>query len=119
MSLLDWRVPPGVEAAHRRCLGAVPVPLLRQLLFLSMIRRRGDFKQPTTFNEKVNWRILNDRRDRIIAAFDDLRTIAENCPRGCRHDDAAPECALDTAVANGKLAPARLASFRRMLGSGQ
>ena len=58
-------------------------------------------------------------RDRIIAAFDDLRTIAENCPRGCRHDDAAPECALDTAVANGKLAPARLASFRRMLGSGQ
>ena len=58
-------------------------------------------------------------RDRIIAAFDDLRTIAENCPRGCRHDDAAPECALDTAVGNGKLAPARLASFRRMLGSGQ
>jgi ribosome biogenesis GTPase / thiamine phosphate phosphatase len=58
-------------------------------------------------------------RDRIIAAFDDLGTIAENCPRGCRHDDAAPECALDTAVANGKLAPARLASFRRMLGSGQ
>lgn len=58
-------------------------------------------------------------RNRIIAAFDDLRAIAENCPRGCRHDDAAPECALDTAVANGELAPARLESFRRMLGSGQ
>jgi TupA-like ATPgrasp len=73
MSLLDWRVSPAVEAAHRRCLGAVPVPLLRQLLFLSMIRRRGDFKQPTTFNEKVNWRILNDRRDRIVAACDKIR----------------------------------------------
>ena len=58
-------------------------------------------------------------RDRIIAAFDDLRTIAEDCPRGCRHDDAAPECALDTAVANGDLSPSRLESFRRMLGSGQ
>jgi ribosome biogenesis GTPase / thiamine phosphate phosphatase len=58
-------------------------------------------------------------RDRIIAAFDDLRTIAEDCPRGCRHDDAAPECALDAAVANGDLSPSRLASFRRMLGSGQ
>jgi ribosome biogenesis GTPase / thiamine phosphate phosphatase len=58
-------------------------------------------------------------RNRIIAAFDDLRAIAENCPRGCRHDDAAPECALDAAVANGELAPARLESFRRMLGSGQ
>jgi ribosome biogenesis GTPase / thiamine phosphate phosphatase len=58
-------------------------------------------------------------RNRIIAAFDDLRTIAENCPRGCRHDDTAPECALDAAVANGQLAPSRLESFRRMLGSGQ
>lgn len=59
------------------------------------------------------------RRDRIIAAFDDLRSIAENCPRGCPHDDTAPECALDAAVASGQLAPSRLESFRRMLGSGQ
>ena len=56
---------------------------------------------------------------RIIAAFDDLRAIAENCPRGCRHDDTSPECALDTAVATGELARSRLESFRRMLGSGQ
>jgi len=59
------------------------------------------------------------RPARIIAAFDDLRTIAENCPRGCRHDDASPECALDTAVTTGQLARSRLESFRRMLGSGQ
>jgi ribosome biogenesis GTPase / thiamine phosphate phosphatase len=58
-------------------------------------------------------------RARIIGAFDDLRAIAENCPRGCRHDDTAPECALDVAVASGQLAPSRLESFRRMLGSGQ
>ncbi|MGH3339517.1 MAG: ribosome small subunit-dependent GTPase A, partial [Propionibacteriaceae bacterium] len=58
-------------------------------------------------------------RGRIIAAFDDLRAIAEDCPRGCRHDDAAPECALDAAVANGDLSQSRLESFRRMLGSGQ
>jgi ribosome biogenesis GTPase / thiamine phosphate phosphatase len=58
-------------------------------------------------------------RNRIIAAFDDLRAITENCPRGCRHDESAPECALDAAVANGELTPSRLESFRRMLGSGQ
>jgi ribosome biogenesis GTPase len=58
-------------------------------------------------------------RDRIIAAFEDLRVITEDCPRGCRHDDAEPECALDAAVANGRLSAARLESFRRMLGSGQ
>ena len=55
----------------------------------------------------------------FLAAFPDLRRIAEDCPRGCRHDDAAPECALDAAVANGDLSPTRLESFRRMLGSGQ
>jgi ribosome biogenesis GTPase len=58
-------------------------------------------------------------RDRIISAFEDLRVITEDCPRGCRHDDAAPECALDAAVADGRLTAARLESFRRMLGSGQ
>jgi ribosome biogenesis GTPase len=58
-------------------------------------------------------------RNRIIGAFDDLGAIAENCPRGCRHDDTAPECALDAAVASGLLASSRLESFRRMLGSGQ
>jgi ribosome biogenesis GTPase / thiamine phosphate phosphatase len=58
-------------------------------------------------------------RDRIIAAFDDLGVIIAGCPRGCRHDHAAPECALDAAVANGDLSASRLQSFRRMLGSGQ
>ncbi len=58
-------------------------------------------------------------RDRIVAAFDDLGTITANCPRGCSHEASAPECALDEAVADGQLAPARLESFRRMLGSGQ
>ena len=58
-------------------------------------------------------------RDRIIAAFDDLAVITENCPRGCSHEADAPECALDVAVDLRELDPARLESFRRMLGSGQ
>jgi ribosome biogenesis GTPase / thiamine phosphate phosphatase len=58
-------------------------------------------------------------RDRIVAAFGDLAVITADCPRGCSHETAAPECALDIAVGDGRLAPARLESFRRMLGSGQ
>jgi ribosome biogenesis GTPase len=58
-------------------------------------------------------------RDRIVAAFADLGEITADCPRGCSHETDAPECALDEAVADGRLAPARLESFRRMLGSGQ
>jgi ribosome biogenesis GTPase len=59
------------------------------------------------------------RRDRIVAAFGDLAAITAECPRGCSHETGAPECALDAAVADGRLADVRLESFRRMLGSGQ
>jgi ribosome biogenesis GTPase len=59
------------------------------------------------------------RRDRIVAAFPDLAAITADCPRGCSHEAGAPECALDAAVADGRLAPVRLESFRRMLRSGQ
>jgi ribosome biogenesis GTPase len=58
-------------------------------------------------------------RDRIVAAFPDLAAITTDCPRGCSHEAGAPECALDVAVADERLPPVRLESFRRMLGSGQ
>lgn len=62
-----------VQAVHWWLLGAVPVLLLRHWLHLVMIRTPGRFNRPRTFNEKVNWRILYDRRDRIVAACDKLR----------------------------------------------
>jgi ribosome biogenesis GTPase len=52
---------------------------------------------------------------RLVHAFPDLASAAEACPRGCTHGDAEPECALDTAAAAGRVDPARLASFRRLL----
>jgi ribosome biogenesis GTPase len=57
--------------------------------------------------------------ERIIAAFGDLSELARHCPRGCSHQTDAPECALDDAAAQGELSPVRLASFRRMISSGQ
>lgn len=53
--------------------------------------------------------------DRIVAAFGDLAEFAADCPRGCRHTAADPECALDAAVAAGRLAAGRLDSYRRMI----
>ena len=52
--------------------------------------------------------------DSIISAFPDLAGIVTDCPRGCRHLSSDPECALDAAVADGRLAVERLESFRRM-----
>ncbi len=53
--------------------------------------------------------------DGIIAAFGDLAELARDCPRGCRHTAADPECALDEAVAADRLSARRLESFRRMI----
>ena len=58
-------------------------------------------------------------RANLVAAFGDLAVLTRDCPRGCSHESGAPECALDVALARGELAPARLESFRRMLGSAE
>jgi ribosome biogenesis GTPase len=53
----------------------------------------------------------------LIGAFEDLDLITEDCPRGCTHAASEPECALDGAVAAGRVDPERVASFRRLLAS--
>lgn len=55
--------------------------------------------------------------DDVIAAFGDLATAIEGCPRGCGHlgPPADPECALDGLVADDALRPARLDALRRVL----
>lgn len=55
--------------------------------------------------------------DSFVAAFGDLAELVEDCPRGCRHDSASPECTLDAAVEDGRLSRERLESFRRMEGA--
>ncbi|TKV29742.1 ribosome small subunit-dependent GTPase A [Arthrobacter sp. NamB2] len=59
--------------------------------------------------------------DRILKAFPDLEPGTERCERGCRHDDVAVDCGLDSFVAEGlagESGPVRLASLRRLLGAG-
>jgi ribosome biogenesis GTPase / thiamine phosphate phosphatase len=54
---------------------------------------------------------------RLIRAFPDLDAIADDCPRGCTHRAEESECALDEALAEGRVDAARVDSFRRLLGS--
>lgn len=59
--------------------------------------------------------------DRILSAFPDLEPGTEACERGCRHDADAVNCGLDAWVESGQAGAAgaaRLASLRRLLGSG-
>ena len=53
--------------------------------------------------------------DNILKSFSDLRAVAADCPRGCTHLPDAPDCALDEAVADGRLPAERVDSLRRLL----
>jgi len=64
--------PSWLMSIRRRMLALIPVRFLRHVLYLLMIRKRGNFDEPQTFNEKVNWRIFNDRRERIVKACDKM-----------------------------------------------
>ena len=60
----------------------------------------------------------------VLRGFPDLAAVAEDCPRGCTHEDGVVDCALDTwtsesAEPGGPAAPEgrreRVDSFRRLL----
>lgn len=53
--------------------------------------------------------------DRVIHAFPDLAKAAENCPRGCSHDE--PHCSLDEPTPGGSASThsLRVESLRRVL----
>ncbi|PRI10836.1 ribosome small subunit-dependent GTPase A [Leucobacter massiliensis] len=57
----------------------------------------------------------------ILRGFTELAEIIDACPRGCTHQDDAPDCELDAAIADGRLdaaGAARVESLRRLLRSG-
>jgi ribosome biogenesis GTPase len=53
----------------------------------------------------------------LLGSFPDLEALTAQCPRGCRHEEGTPECALDDGAADGRVDPARVASYRRLLAS--
>jgi TupA-like ATPgrasp len=50
----------------------LPAGLSRRILFMYINHRIPRFRRPATFNEKVNWRILNDRRQLLEFSCDKL-----------------------------------------------
>jgi hypothetical protein len=60
------------ERAHRAVLTTMPVAARRRLLYARAQRRAPRFARPQRFTEKVNWRILNDRRPGLAWTCDKL-----------------------------------------------
>lgn len=64
--------PNSVARAYRAAVRRLPLPVRRRVLFLRGHRRLPDLAAPQTFNEKLQWRILYDRRSQLIGTCDKL-----------------------------------------------
>lgn len=73
---------PAMAERRRRMALTLPLTWQRRLLYLRAHGRLPSCRRPRTFTEKVNWRILNDRRASIALACDKLaaKALAERCP---------------------------------------
>ena len=56
--------------------------------------------------------LAHDAPAMLPEALPDLLDLAQDCPRGCTHEETEPECGLDAATG---AVLARVASFRRLL----
>jgi hypothetical protein len=65
-------IPQSLRSAARSMVYQLPVGLERRLLFTYYNRKLPRFGRPVTFSDKVNWRILNDRRPLLTWTCDKL-----------------------------------------------
>lgn len=61
-----------IQNAAVSAMCRLPESLSRRALFIYFNRKIPHLREPTTFNEKVNWRILNDRREILEFSCDKL-----------------------------------------------
>ncbi|MCZ2860214.1 ATP-grasp fold amidoligase family protein [Blastococcus sp. VKM Ac-2987] len=61
-----------MQPAHRRIAGLLPPTARRRYLYLAGHHRLPRLRDPRTFTEKVNWRILRDRRPELAWTCDKL-----------------------------------------------
>jgi hypothetical protein len=64
---------PLVRSAYHRGVGYFPLPVRRRVLYAVAHRRLLNLASPRSFNEKVNWRIVNDRRVLLAWTCDKLK----------------------------------------------
>ena len=72
------------EGLLKRFTARLPLSLRRHLFYLRDTGRWGNFRNPKSFGEKMQWRIINDRRKRLSIASDRLaaRAIVEEIVAG-------------------------------------
>lgn len=62
-----------LKPAYYRALASINLPLRRRLLYAAKHRRWPNLDVPQSFTEKMNWRIIHDRRPQLAWTCDKLR----------------------------------------------
>ena len=62
------------ESLFKRIAARLPLSLRRHIFYLRDTGRWGNFRNPKSFGEKMQWRIINDRRTRLTVASDRMAT---------------------------------------------
>ena len=81
------------EGLFKRLAARLPLSLRRHLFYLRDTGKWGNFRNPRTFGEKMQWRIINDQRRRLTYASDRLaaRDLVAKAVSGSQHTLHFPE----------------------------
>ena len=104
------------DSFAKRLLGYLPLALKRHVLYVRRQRRWGNFRNPSLFTEKMQWRIINDRRE-LLRSSCDRRANRLTVQSSCNAAGLAIE--LPALVAWGDTAPEMLQELRRLHAEGK
>ena len=89
----------------KRLFGALPLSVKRHLLYAKTYRRWGNFRSPLLFSEKMQWRIINDRRTRLRPTCDKRlsKHVAETIARAAGLQLRIPQIIAWSSTSDGMI----------------
>ncbi|MEI6271445.1 MAG: ATP-grasp fold amidoligase family protein [Chloroflexota bacterium] len=99
------------DSLAKRVLGLLPLSLKRHILYLRKQGRWGNFRSPQLFTEKMQWRIINDRRE-LLRTSCDRRANRDTVERACNAAGLSIE--LPALVAWSDTAAGMMEELRRL-----
>ena len=89
----------------KRLFGALPLSVKRHLLYTRTYWRWGNFRSPLLFSEKMQWRIINDRRTRLRPTCDKRvsKLVAETIARAAGLQLRIPQIIAWSSTSDGMI----------------
>lgn len=89
----------------KRLFGALPLSVKRHLLYTRTYWRWGNFRSPLLFSEKMQWRIINDRRTRLRPTCDKRlsKHVAETIARAAGLQLRIPQIIAWSSTSDGMI----------------